>query len=104
MASYTMTDSDDEICLTLESVMDLTTAEDLRLGFLDCLTKGKTIKIMAGNVTRITTPCLQVFLAIKNKTTQLHIDFLIPEMSEAFQNALKDIGLEGQFINSEQKV
>ncbi len=98
------TDSSDEICLVLKSVMDLTVAEDLRLGFLDCLTKNKTIKIMAGDVERITTPCLQVLFAMKNKTAEQDIKFLIPEMSEAFQNALKDVGLDDQFITSEQDV
>lgn len=104
MASFMVTDSDNEICLTLKSIMDLTVAEDLRLGFLDCLAKGKTIKIMAGDVERITTPCLQVLFAMKNQTSEQHIDLLIPEMSVAFKNALKDVGLEDQFINSEQDV
>lgn len=104
MTSHTMTESDDEISMTLTSVMDLTMACDLRRGFLDSLHKGKTIKVMAGDVTRITTPCLQVLLAMKNKTTEQHIDFLIPEMSDAFRNALKDVGLDGPFITPEQNI
>lgn len=98
------TDSSDEVCLVLASVMDLTVAEDLRIGLLDCLTRNKAIKVMAGDVERITTPCLQVLFAMKNKTAEQDIAFLIPDMSEAFQNALKDVGLDGQFLYSEQNV
>ena len=104
MASYIMTESDNEISMTLTAVMDLTMAEDLHRGFLDGLHKGKRIKILAGDVTRITTPCLQVLLAMKHKTTEQNIDFLIPEMSDAFQNALKDVGLNGPFITPEQSI
>lgn len=101
MTILTMTDSKDHISLVLKPVMDLTMAEDLRLGFLDCLAKNKTVKVMAGDVERITTPCLQVLLAMKNKTSEMQIDFLIPHMSGAFQKALKLVGLEAQFIISE---
>ncbi|MBL4800496.1 MAG: STAS domain-containing protein [Emcibacter sp.] len=109
MTALTVTTSDDEISINLQAVMDLIRAKDLRRAFLDSLRKieshdssQSTITIMAGDVTRITTPCLQVLLAMKNKTTEQHIDFLIPEMSDAFQHALKEVGLEGQFINPEQ--
>ncbi len=104
MGIFTVTDSKDEISLILKSVMDLTVAEDLRLGFLDCLAKNKTINVMAGDVERITTPCLQVLYAMKNKTSAQHIDFHLPEMSEAFKKALKDVGLESHFINQEPVV
>lgn len=103
MGLFTITDTKQETSLVLQSVMDLTLAEDLRQGFLDCLAKGKTIKVMAGDVDRITTPCLQVLYAVKNKASSQNIGFFIPEMSEAFQKTLKDVGLEGQFIKSEQK-
>lgn len=101
---FTMTGSQDEISLHMKSVMDLTIAEDLRQDFIDCLSKNKTIKVMAADVERITTPCLQVLFAIKTKAARQDIDFLIPEMSEAFERALKDVGLDDQFNNSEQDV
>ena len=104
MSILKTTDSKDEIHLFLKPVMDLSMAEDLRLSFLECIDKEKNINVMAGDVERITTPCLQVLFAMKNKATQQEIDFLIPEMSEAFQKALKDVGLDDQFINSEQDV
>lgn len=104
MSIFKTINSNDEICLNLNPVMDLNVAEDLRLEFLDCLAKDKKIKVMAGDVERITTPCLQVLFAMKSKTTQQEIDFLIPEMSDAFQKALKDVGLDDQFINLEQDV
>jgi len=97
------TDSNDEISLTFTSIMDLSVAEDLRLTFLDCLARGKTISIMAGEVERITTPCLQVLLALKTKASEKQIGLFFPEMSESFQIALKDIGLEDQFTSLEQK-
>lgn len=103
MASFTTTDSENEITLALKPVMDLTVAEDLRLSFLDCLASGKAINIMANDVERITTPCLQVLLAMKNKTSELDINFSIAEMSEAFHDALKDIGLDDQFTILEHK-
>ena len=101
MGIFKLTDSENEVQLDMASVMDLTVAEDLRLGFMECLSHGKTIKIMAGEVERITTPCLQVLFAMKAKTSEQNIDFFIPEMSEAFQKALKEVGLTDQFITSE---
>ena len=101
MGIFKLTDSENEIQLDMAPVMDLTVAEDLRLSFLDCLSHGKTIKIMAGDVDRITTPCLQVLFAMKAKTIEQNIDFIIPTISEAFQKALKEVGLTDQFITSE---
>lgn len=103
MTSFTITDTETEISLTLNPILDLTTAEDLRQAFLTCLASGKNIKIVAGTVERISTPCLQVFLAMKNKTALHHIDFLISAMPESFKKALKDIGLDDQFTLLEQK-
>jgi anti-anti-sigma regulatory factor len=103
MGIFATTDSKQETSLVLKAVMDLTVAEDLRMGFLDCLSRNKPIKILAGDVERITTPCLQVLLAMKNKASEQDIDFLIPQMSEAFHKALRDVGLEDQLLNSEQK-
>lgn len=101
MGIFKLTDSDNEIQLDMTPVMDLTVAEDLRVSFLDCLSKNKTIKIMAGEVERITTPCLQVLFAMKSKTSEQNIDFLIPEISEPFQKALNDIGLTDLFSTME---
>ena len=104
MSSFVMTDSGKDIALTLKPVMDLNVAEDLRLDFIDCLAKGKNIKVMAGAVVRITTPCLQLLLALKNEMIGQDIDLLVPEMSEPFQSALKIVGLDQQFLNVEPKV
>lgn len=97
MGTLTTINNETEICLTLEPVMDLAMAGKLHLRLLDCLVAGKTIKIMAGAVDRITTPCLQILLAMKIRTDQQHIDFLFPEMSEVFRTVADDIGLQDQF-------
>jgi len=106
MGIFTTNNNEEEICLTLKPVMDLALAEKLRLSLLDCLAASlaanKTIKIMAGKVDRITTPCLQILLAMKIRTDQQHIDFLFPEMSDAFRTVADDIGLQDQFTALEQ--
>ncbi|PCJ44399.1 MAG: hypothetical protein COA81_02015 [Alphaproteobacteria bacterium] len=56
MVPFISVESDDHIQVTLKSVLGLTLAEALHQNFLDVLTTGKTINIMAGDVDRITTP------------------------------------------------
>lgn len=102
MVPFTSVESDDHIQMTLKSVLDLTLAEALHQNFLDVLTTGKTINIMAGDVDRITTPCLQIMLALKNRAMQEKITFSIAEMSDAFQAALKETGLDSHLIDQEQ--
>lgn len=104
MTVFTTNNYEDEIFLTLKSVMDLTMAENLRLSLLDCLTQNKTVKILTAEVERITTPCLQVLLAMKKQTKERHIDFFFPEMSEIFRDTVRDIGLEDQFMALEQRL
>ncbi len=104
MSSFVMTDSGKEIELTLKPVMDLSVAEDLRHDFINCLTKAKNIKVLGKEVVRITTPCLQILLSLKNEMTDQHIDLLVTEMSEPFLAALKTVGLDQQFFNMEPKV
>ncbi len=104
MTSYAMANSDDEISLTLKPVMDLTEAENLRLTFLDCLAKEKNLKIVAGEVERITTPCLQILLSLKNRAELDHIDLSIIDMPDSFKTALYDIGLEEYLAPVEQRV
>ncbi len=104
MTLYAMVNSDDEISLTLKSIMDLTEAENLRLTFLDCLAQGKNLKIVAGEVERITTPCLQILLSLKNRAELDHIDFSIIDMPDSFKTALHDIGLEEYLAPVEQRV
>jgi len=101
---YAMSNSDDEISLTLKPVMDLTEAEHLRLAFLDCLVKGKGLKIIASEVERITTPCLQILLSLKNRAYHHHIDFLIVDMSKSFKTALDETGLEEHLAFMEQEI
>ncbi|MCF6215408.1 MAG: STAS domain-containing protein [Emcibacter sp.] len=103
MTSYAMVNSDDEISLTLKTIMDLTEAENLRLTFLDCLTKKKPLKILAGEVERITTPCLQILFSLKNWADYHNIDFSIVDMPQAFKTALDDIGLEEYLAPLEQR-
>ncbi|MCF8473864.1 MAG: STAS domain-containing protein [Emcibacter sp.] len=103
MSSLMMTNSDHEICLTLTPVMDLAMAVELRLSLIDCLTANKTIKIIGSDVERITTPCLQVLYAMKKKTMDYNIEFLLTEISEPFQKILKNVGLLDQFSYPEQK-
>lgn len=103
MNSFVMTDSDKGIDLILKPVMDLSVAEELRHAFMDCMAKEKHINVMAGEVVRITTPCLQLLLALKNEMVSQDKDFWVIDMSEPFQTALKVVGLDQQFLNMEPK-
>jgi len=102
MMPFTSNESDDHIHVTLKSVLDLNLAETLHQKLLDVLMTGKAINILAGEVDRITTPCLQIMLALKNRAMQEKISFAIPEMSDAFRAALKETGLESHLINQEK--
>lgn len=104
MGVFTLTDTEEGISLVLNPVMDLAVAETLRSTLLDCLVKEKNIHIDAGDVDRITTPCLQLLLAMKNRVSPQNIDFKITKMSEAFHITLDDVGLADQFMIPEQKV
>lgn len=98
MSAFTMKDSEEGNEVVLHAVLDLSTAEELLQGFRACLENGKKITVIGAEVERLTTPCLQILVAVKNKTSQLNIEFIISEMSDAFEKALKDIGLDQQFF------
>jgi len=103
MVEFTITDFEGETCMTLKPVMDLTVAEDFRLALLDCLARGKNVKLMAGKVERMTTPCLQLLLAYQDRIAHQQINFVIEDMSEPFKSAINDVGLADILSTSEQK-
>ena len=80
--------------IELAPVLDLAYADKLKELLLTALAAGNDIWLDAGKVDRITTPCLQLFVAVARELSENGGSFKITQASEAVVTALKDIGLE----------
>ncbi len=89
--------NDTEPNFALPNILSLGTAEDLREKFLQNLVVGSDIKVDAGNVDAITTPCLQVIISANNSFEEAGCHLSIENPSDAFIAAFNDLGF-GEFI------
>lgn len=78
----------------LPNVLSLGAAEDLREKFLQNLALGSDIKVDAGNVDAITTPCLQVIISANNSFEEAGCHLSIENPSDTFIAAFCDLGFD----------
>ena len=83
--------------IVLAPVLDLSLADQLKEIFLTALAAGGDIRLDAGKVDRITTPCLQLFVAADRAVSENGGKLKIVQASEAVVTALRDIGLEDMY-------
>jgi chemotaxis protein CheX len=82
----------------LPQVLDLTEAQNLRDTMTALLGDGALV-LDASDVERMSTPCAQVLLAIGRAADLAGSPFQIINVSDVFQSALADLGLQAEFKN-----
>lgn len=81
--------------LVLKEILDISYSERFVDEISNFVSKsGNQIVLDAGNVSKITTPCVQVLLAVFLKCYQENISLKINNISNNFKLAFQDLGLE----------
>jgi len=104
-----MTAAASEECITSEpetaggrysvpATLDLTAARDLRER-LGAMLSGDGVVLDMSAVERMSTPCMQVLLAVGRSAGATKVSFQIVDASDAFRGAVADLGLETEFCN-----
>jgi len=83
--------------LALPSVMDLLAADPLRARLLEAIAARAPIVLMAGDVERLSTPCIQVLLAGARWAKAAGVSLRIDGAPADFRGAIEDLGLIGEF-------
>jgi chemotaxis protein CheX len=78
--------------ITLGAVLDIRAAAPLRDALQKAVKRGKPILIDAGQVARLSTPCIQVLLAA-GKDGDAAARMTLVQTSDAFVSAFSDLGL-----------
>lgn len=79
--------------ITLGAVLDIRAAEPLRDALRKAAKRGKPIVIDAGQVARLSTPCIQMLLAAGKETGDGTNRMTLAQTSDAFVAAFSDLGL-----------
>jgi len=79
--------------ITLGAVLDIRAAAPLRDALQKAVKRGKPILIDAGQVARLSTPCVQVLLAAGKDGGDAAARLTLVETSDAFVSAFSDLGL-----------
>lgn len=82
----------------LPPILDLTQAQKLRDAMLQAL-DGGPVTLDAGDVDRMSTPCVQVILAAGRAAQAENISFEIRNATLVFQKAFADLGLGQELSN-----
>ncbi len=80
----------------LPQVLDLNFASELRSMLLDKLEKGVNTTIDASNVSRVTTPAVQILLAYSKAINSEGRKPTLHNPSEALKTAFRDLGLDAE--------
>lgn len=80
----------------LPAILDVTSAESLLSILKESITANHLI-LVAENVEKLTTPCIQLLLATEKTLTANGHTLRINSPSDAFKHALCDLGLKEQF-------
>ena len=91
-----MEDLSSEHVLTLPAVLDLNNAAGLKTSLRDRFEKDDAIVIDCSEVTRITTPAVQILLSLGKSIGPEGPTPVFLRPSEAFCSAFRDLGLQDQ--------
>jgi chemotaxis protein CheX len=79
--------------ITLGAVLDIRAAEPLREALRKAVKRGKPILIDAGQVARLSTPCIQILLSAGKDAGDTATRMTLAQASDAFVAAFSDLGL-----------
>lgn len=83
----------------LGAVLDIRSAAPLRDGLLDAVRLGKPVLVDAGQVERMSTPCVQVLLAAGRSAEAGNGRIALAQASDSFVAAFSDLGLFGSLMS-----
>ena len=80
--------------ITLEPFLDIILVDGLRTRLVEAIEKTGKLALDGSKVERITTPCIQLFIAADQELSQNGEGLKLLQASDAMVSALKDMGLE----------
>ena len=89
---------DKEIKVVLPVTLDVPSSEALRDNVLDTMASGLTLKLDSKDVEQITTPGIQMLLAIAECASRKEVAFKMANPSEALIEGFKDSGLFSELM------
>lgn len=89
----------DETChITLPRVLDIPAAAELRETVLDLVVSGMTVTLKSDNVEQLTTPGVQVLMAVAAHVEFQKASLTIANPSDALIDGFSDLGLFSQLM------
>lgn len=89
---------DKMVNVTLPPILDIPSSEALRDSIQDALAPGMTLKLDSNQVEQLTTPGIQMLLAVAECAMRREMMFKVANPSEALIEAFKDSGLFSQLM------
>ena len=84
----------DDVCrITLPSVLDIPAAADLRDAVLETVEPEMTIALQSDAVEQVTTPGIQVLIAVAAYVERKKAKFTVTKPSDALIDGINDLGL-----------
>lgn len=93
MADIKLTSRGKTSKIALPEILDFSAAESLKVALQKALDVGKPFTLYAENVTRLSTPCLQVLLAAERAMKAADQPFKLAKPSDAFIDTFNDLGV-----------
>ena len=84
---------------SLPAVLDIVVAGKFKNDLMQAANQDKDVKLNAGEVSRITTPCVQVIIALAKMFKESGRKLLIDKPSDTFCAAFADLGLAYELEN-----
>ncbi|MDX1949192.1 MAG: STAS domain-containing protein [Rickettsiales bacterium] len=86
--------------IKLKELMDISYAEKFYSEMQSHISSAENnIFFDASDVTRITTPCVQIIISADKEAKENNIQIIFNEISEAFEKAFADLGLQENLNN-----
>ncbi len=92
MADVKLTSRGKTARIALPEILDFGTAEPLKAALEKALAGGRPLKLDAGKVERLSTPCLQVLIAAEQAMKSADIALTLAAPSDAFIDTFNDLG------------
>jgi chemotaxis protein CheX len=80
--------------ITLPAALDATAAAELLSAMRKAVLRGRPLAIDCSDVTRLSTPCVQILLASEKALAAVDQTMAVSACSEEFAAAMNDFGLE----------
>ena len=89
---------EDTLHVTLPRILDIPAVVELRESILELAESGMTISIQSDAVEQVTTPGVQVLMAVAGYVERKNAKFTVVKPSEPLVDGFSDLGLFAQFM------